>query len=264
MKTTFSVTRQVRRRCWWSQISLSLPLLVLACGYAADPQPTGVDGDFEQALEEYETGHYFDAVLKLSDFIREHPGSVLVDQAIYYRAMSYIEQKDWIMAATDFERLVRDFPESRHVCDAEFGLGETYWRQSRKSAYDQYETDLALAQFERCQARCPTHPQAAEVPGKIAAARDRLAEKQYRNADHYRKLRLPSAALVYLGLVIDDYSDTQWATVARQDRARQLLGRGRVDEARADVEWLREHAAADDDLLRLYERLDSDGTAPTP
>ncbi|MGD8395760.1 MAG: outer membrane protein assembly factor BamD [Candidatus Eiseniibacteriota bacterium] len=233
-----------------------LPLLVLACSYAADTQETSVEVDFEDARGDYEAGHHFDAVLKFSDFIREYPGSVLVDQAIYYRGRSYYEQKDWILAAADFERVVRDFPESRFACDAQLWLAETYWRQSRKAPYDQAETRRAIQEYERFQRRCPEHEGIEEIPARLARARNRLAEKQYRAARLYEKLNQPESALIYLGLVVDEYPDTEWATPARQDRARLLIDLGRVDEARSDIEWLRERQAVDDALLRRFSELD--------
>jgi outer membrane protein assembly factor BamD len=237
-------------------LGAALPLLVLACAYAADPQESGVEVDFEDAREDFESGHHFDAVLKFSDFIREYPGSVLVDQAIYYRGRSYYEQKDWILAAADFERVVRDFPESRFACDAQLWLAETYWKQSRKAPYDQEETRLAIDEYERFQRRCPRHEAIPDIPDRIARARGRLAEKQYRAARLYDKLDQPESELIYLGIVVDQYPDTEWAITARQDRARLLIDLGRIDEARSDIEWLRERQAADDALLRRFSELD--------
>jgi outer membrane protein assembly factor BamD len=232
----------------------ALPLVLLACGYAADPQTDTVEGDFEAARQEYENRHFFDAVIKFTDFIREHPGSVYVDQAIYYRGMSHVEQKDWVMAATDFERLVRDFPESRFACDAQYWLAETYWRQSRKPPYDQYETETAIVHFERFAARCPQHELAAQVPERLTQARERLAEKLFQSAILYEKRDYYDSAVIYLTLVIEDYFDTRWATKSHEERFKIRLKLWRLDGAREDLEWLKEYEALDQSYLDHYER----------
>ena len=149
----------------------ALLLLGLGCSYAGQSKPGGApEDDFAAAKAEYESGHYFDAVQKLEQFIDQHPGSVLVDQAIFTLGKAYEAQKDWVMAATQFERLVRDFPESRSTCDAEFLLGRSYWRQSRNAPYDQSETRRALDQLKRYTGRCPDHASLGDADSLIIEA----------------------------------------------------------------------------------------------
>jgi len=213
--------------------------LGLGCTYAGQTKSGGTpEADFEAAKREYESGHYFDAVQQLEAFIDKHPGSVLVDQAIFTLGQAYAAQKDWVMAATEFERLVRDFPESRSTCDAEFLLGQCYWRQSRRAPYDQSETRRALEQLRRFQNRCLEHPSKTAADSLIGLAQDRLAEKHYRAAELYRKRKERQAAVVYCDLIVNDFPDTRWVCPARLMRADLLLQVARAEDAGADIEWL--------------------------
>ena len=240
----------------------ALFLVVLGCAYAGQSKPGGApEDDFAAAKAEYEAGHYFDAVQKLEQFIDQHPGSVLVDQAIFTLGKAYEAQKDWVMAATEFERLVRDFPESRSVCESEFLLGRCYWRQARNVPYDQSETRRAMDQLRRFTARCPEHASVGAADSLIGLARDRLAEKHYRAAELYRRRKEREAAVVYCDLIVDEFSDTRWICPARLMRADLLLQVVRAPDAELDIAWLREHCPPDlapkaalDDLARRAER----------
>jgi outer membrane protein assembly factor BamD len=239
-------------------------LLGLGCTYAGQSKPGGApEDDFAAAKAEYEAGHYYDAVQKLEQFIDQHPGSVLVDQAIFTLGKAYEAQKDWVMAATEFERLVRDFPESRSTCEAEFLLGRCYWRQSRPAPYDQSETRRALDQLRRFTANCPDHPSIGAADSLIGLARDRLAEKQYRAAELYRRRKEREAAVVYCDLIVAEFSDTRWICPARLMRADLLLQVARAPDAQADIDWLAEHCppelAPKSELESLARRVERGG-----
>ncbi len=243
-------------------MGVAVALLALGCAYAGEPKSSGTaEDDFAAARREYEDGHYFDAVKKLEEFIDKHPGSVLIDQAIFTLGKAYQAQKDWVLAAAEFERLVRDFPESRSVCDAEFALGECYWRQSRPAPYDQTETQRAIDQFRRYGNRCPEHGQTAAADSLVRLARERLGEKHYRTASLYYRMKDHEAAIVYCDLILSEFADTRWGCPARLMRADLLTRVLRSDQARADVDSLRTQCAGVveerevEDIVRRLSRL---------
>jgi outer membrane protein assembly factor BamD len=238
-------------------VLLLLIVLAFGCAYTGASKTAATpEEEYEEARREYEEGHYFDAVLKLSEFIDRYPGSILVDQAIFTLGKSYQAQKDWVLAAAEFERLVRDFPESRSACDAEKALGECYWEQSRKPQYDQRETEQALIQFNRYLNRCPDHPDRAEAEEIVREGRDRLAEKCLRTARLYAKMKKRQSAVIYCDLLLADYGDSRWVCEARELRARLLIDLGRYAEARTDVQWLRENCQDAEGLTRAIEELE--------
>jgi outer membrane protein assembly factor BamD len=236
-------------------------LLGPGCAYVRDSKPPETPEDeFAEAKKEYEEGHYYDAVQMLTAFIDKHPGSVLVDQAIFFLGQSYVGQKDWILASTEFERLVRDFPDSRHACDAEFALGSCYWRESKKPSYDQEQTNQAVEQLHRYRGRCPDHPRAATADSILALARDRLAEKRYRTAELYKRLGQSESAIIYCNLVVEEYGDSRWVCPARRLKVELLARVLRRDEARSELRWLKENCPDEPGLGELERQLGGDGS----
>jgi outer membrane protein assembly factor BamD len=217
---------------------------VLGCAYGASSQKTGTpEDDFAAAKRELDEGHAFDAVLRLTEFIERHPGSVLVDQAIFLRGRAHQAQKDWPLAATDFQRVVQDFPESRFACDAEFALGECYWQQSRKWPYEQDDTHRTIDQLRRYLTRCPDHGRRGGADSLVARARDRLAEKRFHTAELYARMRQREAAIIYCDLLIDEFADTRWVCEARRLKVEALVALGRLDDARSEIQLVREQCA---------------------
>lgn len=235
---------------------LAVVLIGLGCAYARDSKPPeSPEEEFALARKECEEGHYYDAVQQLTAFLDKHPGSVLVDQAIYFLGQAYMGQKDWILAATEFERLVRDFPDSRYACDAEFDLGYCYWREAKPAVFDQEQTDDAVAQLHRFRGRCPDHPRTAAADSLLGLARDRLAEKRYRTAELYKRMGQGESGIIYCNLVIEEYGDTRWLCPARRLKAELLYRLLRRDEARSELDWLRANCPDEPGLGELGRNL---------
>ena len=58
-----------------------------------------------------------------------------------------------------------------------------------------------------------------EVEKKILELRNKLAEKQLRNADIYRLMRRYKAALIYYDIVLSKYYDSEYADDAQYGKA---------------------------------------------
>jgi outer membrane protein assembly factor BamD len=159
----------------------------------------------------------------LKTYIDRNAGSADVDGAIYLLGECYLRQKEWASAQVEFERLLRDYPESDSAGSASYRLGEALYGQSREPDFDQEFTDKALAQWRDYRTNFPGHWRNAEADRRMVEARTRLATKLLDNADLYVKLRLATPARAYYMKVIDEYSDLP------------LVGRAQIGMARCDV-----------------------------
>jgi len=248
--------RHGRRVPWASGALVAAALVGLGCAYAREAKPPETpEEEFAEAKKECEEGNYYDAVQELTAFIDKHPGSVLVDQAIYFLGQAYMGQKDWILAATELERLVRDFPDSRYACDAEFDLGYCYWRDAKPAVYDQEQTMDAVEQLHRYRGRCPDHPRAATADSLLGLARDRLAEKRFRTAELYKRLGQSESGIIYCNLVVEEYGDTRWVCPARRLKTELLYRVLRRDEARTELERLQVDCPEEPGLDELARKL---------
>jgi len=96
---------------------------------------------------------------------------------------------------------------------------------------DQTETERAITRYREFLGAHPDHPRAAEAIARIAALRDRLAEKRFKNGRLYTRLREFDAAERYLRGIIADYPESRWAADAALLLAETQVKRGRRAEA---------------------------------
>jgi len=147
----------------------------------------------------------------LKTYVDNNAGSADVDEAIYLLGVSYLKLKDWPTAQVEFERLLRDYPESDSSGSAAFRLGEALFGQSRGPDFDQEYTQKALDQWESFRRTYAHHWLIPEAELRIDKARQRLASKMLKNGNLYLKLRMAEPARTYFQRVLDDYGDTPQA-----------------------------------------------------
>ncbi len=156
----------------------------------------------------YDSRDYAEAIELLKAYTTSASGTADVDRAIHLLGQCYLGTKDWALAAGEFERLLRDYPESDSSGSAAFRLGEAYFGQSRKEDFDQEFTIKALDQWQSYLRGYPGHWLNAEAERRVLAARTRLARKWLATGTLYLKVRLLEPARLYFHRVIEEYADT--------------------------------------------------------
>jgi outer membrane protein assembly factor BamD len=210
-------------------LALALPFLA-GCGATIKEQPGGV-ADYERGKKEYDASNWLDASLDLKAFVEAYPGTDRTDDALYYLGDAYFQMKDYALASGQFDRLVRDFPASIHEADARFMLARCDDLQSHGAMLDQTETERAITRYREFMEAHPDHPRAAEAAARVASLRDKLAEKRFKNARLYAKMRQPQAAERYFREILASFPESKWAAEAALGLAESLLKRGRREEA---------------------------------
>lgn len=178
---------------------------------------------------------YASAAELLKTYINTNQGSANVDAAIYLLGQAYLGSKDWALATGEFERLIRDYPESDSTPSAAFRLGEAYWGQARPADFDQEFTHKALDQWERYQRDYAGHWLNDEARRAIDRARSRLASKLLATGDLYLRLRQPGPARAYFQKIIDEYGDSTLLPDARVGVALADAMQGKRAEAIAQL-----------------------------
>ena len=151
---------------------------------------------------------YLNAIEQLKIYVERNGGSAQVDEAIYLLGECYLKTKDYANAGVEFERLMRDFPESDSSAAAAFSMGEAYRGQSRPPDFDQDYTMKALEQWERYLRDYPYHWRVPEAEQRVAEFRTQLAKKALNTADLYLKLRQVEPARLYYQRVEQEFGDT--------------------------------------------------------
>src|SRR6476661_670015 len=112
----------------WMAVCLALGLV--GCGASVLPSVHSESERLPLARRFYDRGDYRDAIELLKTFISGSGGSAQVDEAIYLLGDSYLKIKEWSSASGEFERLLRDYPESDSSGAAAFKLGDAYFGQT--------------------------------------------------------------------------------------------------------------------------------------
>ena len=213
---------------------LVCPLLALAltgCGAGVIPSIHSEEERLAVATRLHGLGEYTAASELLKTYVANNGGAADVDHAIYLLGHCYLKSKEWVSAAGEFERLLRDYPESDSSAAARFGLAESQFAQSRSADFDQEYTIKALDEWQRYLLDFPGHWQNGAAGARILACRTRLADKMVRTGTLYLKLGLPGPARVWFEKVAADYPDTVWVAEAEMGLAICDARQGRHTEA---------------------------------
>jgi outer membrane assembly lipoprotein YfiO len=202
-----------------------------------------------------ERGDCVSAIEVFKSYISTSGGSADVDQAIYFLGICYLKTKEYDSAAIEFERLIRDYPESDSAAAASFQLGEALFGQTRPIDFDQEFTERAIRQWQGYMRAFPGHWQNGQALERVTMARTRMAQKSLDTGNLYIKLRRFEPARVYFRRVIEDYGDTPAAGHAWLGLAMCDVEQGLRQEAVQRLREIEQRFAGSDIAARAAARL---------
>jgi outer membrane assembly lipoprotein YfiO len=206
-------------------------LLLAGCGAGLLPAIHSEGERLSLARRLHDQGQCSQAIELFKTFIANAAGTAQVDEAIFLLGDCYLKTKEWTLAQGEFERLLRDYPESDSAAAAAFALGEALLGQSRPRDFDQEFTVKAIEQWRAYLRGYPGHSRNAEGERRLLEARTRLARKLVDTGELYLKLRLPQPARVYFRKVLEEYHDTPPVAEAELGLALADARQGRRAEA---------------------------------
>ena len=218
--------RSVTRRCRFAALLLlgllGLTAVLAGCGAGVLPSVRSEPERLALAERLAQKREYSTAIELLKVYIASNAGSANVDNAIYLLGDCYLKTKDWSSASLEFERLLRDFPESDSGASASFRLAESYYGQSRSSDFDQVFTVKGEEQWQSYLRDNPGHWLNPEARRRILLAHVRLATKLTHTGNLYLKMNQLKPARIYFERVEREYPDTPlladaWVGMAKCD-----------------------------------------------
>lgn len=206
---------------------------------------------FEIAKKNYDKKDYLDAIEDFSLIKVKFSGTIISDKSQYYLGMSYLKQEEYILAAYEFEYLLKNYPTSTYAVDGRFQLAMCYYGMSPKSSLDQTYTYQAITEFKNFLELYPTDKNAPEAENMIKRLRSKLALKELKSADLYATMENYKAATLYYENVVNEYFDTEYADDALYGKIEMLFTRKKFNEAKTDIARFEEKFAKSEFLPKV-------------
>lgn len=217
----------MRRLCAW----VLLGLFFCSCAGGVSKVPATPEAVLKRADEYYNKGKSMQAVALYQKFLENYVGHERADYAQYKLADSYLQGKQYELAAVEYQLLITNYGYSEWVDDAIFQTGVCYWKEAARAERDQQKALDALSRFTQFLTTFPDNPRAPAAKEFVRQINERLAFKSLESARWYYRRKEPKAALVYCEKVINNYPDNKHWEEAMFLKGIILIDRAQDQEA---------------------------------
>jgi outer membrane protein assembly factor BamD len=194
-------------------------LSLVGCG-GHNPYPPG---SYERGAFYWERNDYQKAAEALEVFVRQNPTDSLAAEAQYLKALSYMELREYPLAAVELQILRKDYPISPRVEDALFNEGVAYYRQVGRVERDITSAQEARLHFLDFARSYPGSPHMSEVRDYMLEISDMMVRKRMGAVEVYLKLHRYEAASITLDDIIADEPNSSLLDEALAERAELAL-----------------------------------------
>ena len=170
-----------------------------------------LDEQLAFAKKTFDKEDYEKAKIYLNYIVMNNPGGTVIENAQFYLAESYYYSKEYILAIEEYQKLIKSLAQSAFVDDAVYMVGMCYYKMSPKYALDQEYTQKAIMQFRQFIEDFPDSELKGEAEQKLIECRKKLAKKEYKTGELYRKMGYYKAAIISFNDVFEEYHDTEFA-----------------------------------------------------
>ncbi len=213
-------------------IGLLLVVVFLTAGCGGMPSiPKQSNAILAKANDNFENGRYFQSAELYKAFLAQFPGDDQSDFAQFRLAESYRLDKQYPLAAIEYQLVLSNYGYSEYVDDALFYTGVTFFEEMPAANKDLQKARDALSRFEQFQQTFPQSPLMPQALEYVQEIKKRLAEKDYRNASFYFGRKRFRAAIIYLDKVLENYPGNEYWARAAYMKGLIRLQQGEHDDA---------------------------------
>lgn len=215
-----------------SPFSIAALTLVLACSSSkVDLVVDDFQDRFDRGMKYLEKKKYFRAQEEFEYVLLRGRHTELGDDAQYYLAEAYFLNEEYLLAISEYDRLVRQMTYSPYVESSRYRICQSYEKKSPKFYHDQEYTESAIEKLQEFIEDFPTSESADEAAEIIHSLRSKLARKAYEAAILYIKMEEYESAISYLLDLLAFYYDTDYADMARLRIVEAHLKAGQIPKA---------------------------------
>lgn len=240
-------------------------LLALGCNrWRPENYPNPVDL-YTESLRRLDAGNEQDAILGLEKLTLELPArDTLLPRAHFHLGRAHAQRNDWLLAAQAYTRMASEFPDDSLADDALLQAARAYDRIWDDPELDPTYGQSAIAVYTSLIDTYPASSLRDEAERGIANVRARLAEKDYRIAEQYRRRRNPHPAIIYYKQVLERYPDAPRARDAYARMAEVYKSIGYVEDYQETCTAARGRFPTDRDIQSECRDAPANSAPPTP
>ncbi|MCX6356620.1 MAG: outer membrane protein assembly factor BamD, partial [Candidatus Aureabacteria bacterium] len=149
------------------------------------------------------------------------PFSDLAPNAQYNLGVAYLQKKEYIEAAIEFEKVPVRYPQSEFVPAAKYQRAVCAYRQAVAAPYDQEASQEAINRLREYIDGYPNDKHVEHGKEMLTELQGRKAASLFQIGTYYERRENPKAALIYLREVVHDYPLTRYADKAKKIVARE-------------------------------------------
>lgn len=163
--------------------------------------------------------------------INNRAGGEIYEKCKFYLAECYYYSKEYITAIQEYESLIKSIPQSTYREKAEYMIAMCYYKLSPHYSLDQEYTYQAIVHFQEFLEDFPGSEFRTDAEMKISQLRHKLAKKEFKKGELYRKMGRYRAAVFVYDWVLNNYYDTKFAEDALYWKSECLKKQLRYKEA---------------------------------
>ncbi len=169
--------------------------------------PPGLPADelYRIGLEKFESRDWNGTIEAMQRYVFADPGAARVDSAQLLTGEAYFNQKQYLTAASEFQRLAQDRPAGRLADLARYRACESYYELSPRPELDQEYTEQAITECRSVALLYPGSPYAELAIQLVAELTNKIARKFYLNGVYYFRRKAYDSAIVYLEYMLETY-----------------------------------------------------------
>ncbi len=234
-------------------IILFTALIITSCS-STKPVDEDLQVQYDRAMNFLEKKRYLRAQEDFNNVAIRGLHTDLGDDAQYYLGESYFLNKEYVLAISEYDRLIRRMGFSEFVQKARWRICQCYVEQSPKYYHEQSSTERALSKLQEFLDDYPNSEYHEEALETITEMRNKLATKLYESARLYIKMEEYESAIITYEDLLTTYYDTEWVDDAHFQIVKCHTLSGDFDKA-TDYLAANRKLITNGDLLAAAEKL---------
>ncbi len=211
--------------------SLVVSALWTGCSTEEALQQLSAEQQYRLGMSYFQEEDYLEAIEEFKVITLQFGGTQWADDAQFSMAEARFVRGEFILAAYEYDVLLRTMPTSEFVRLARFRKATCYFESSPSPDLDQEYTRKAIDEYQTFLEYHGTDSLAAMADQRIRELTAKLAQKDFESGMIYLRMSYNKAATFYFDLVLEKYHDTPFAEPAYVRKAEALVNRKRYDEA---------------------------------